>query len=67
MSVGLGIPYADGEWTPEGIVRTCPVCGERVLEPTEWYDEVGEHHGKDTGMPEGYALHWMVYHAELMT
>jgi heterodisulfide reductase subunit B len=63
----IGIPYAFGEWTSEGIVKTCPVCGEKILEPTAEFDEYGESiHVTDDGLSKGtepYQLHYAVNHA----
>jgi hypothetical protein len=60
--VSIGIPYAYGEVTRAGLIRTCPVCGERILERREWFDENGEHRGKDNGAPDAYQLHYLVEH-----
>jgi hypothetical protein len=57
-SMTIGIPYAYADVTAEGIVHTCPVCGERCVDPPENYDEYGEQTA-----PSAYQDHYAEKHA----
>ena len=57
----VGIPYARCEYVaPFGIAHICPVCGAECFEPSDQYDDDGEHKRK----PDAYQLHYATEHAQ---
>jgi hypothetical protein len=56
--MSIGIPFAPGDVIKGvGLVRICPICGERCIEPAASYDENGEQTAPDAYQRHYYATH----------